>query len=456
MRPINPPPRSSLPTPSPKSNSKLPCGIVALVVVLAGIVLPTLAVLAISLIAQLTGQSNPIASVLPGGGDNANTNAGTVSLPSLGAWKGTDRVNVLLLGIDSRPKEDPKTARTDTIILVTIDPSTKTGGMMSIPRDLYVPYPNPLPPRAPVAERINAAHLYGGPKYSMQTVAHNFGLKVDYYVRVNFNVVIELVDMLGGIDIYVEQEINDQLFPDMNYGYDPLIIKSGWQHMNGELALKYARTRHGNSDFSRMKRQQQVILALREKALSGNAILRLLPQTPAILQKLKDSVETNLSVTELMQLAMLAKDLPTDKISRVTVDETAVTSRRTPQGADVLVMNAERVNQLRQELYNPTLNAAANNKTPEPGRVAIQNGTQTSGLGQAAQRNLTNKGYTVARVENASQRQTKTTVVVYHDRSLFVKQLTDALGVQGVTVTTAIDNKNPLDALIILGDDYKP
>lgn len=454
MRPINPTPRPSV-TPPPPKRSKLPCGIVGLVVLLAGIVLPTLAVLAISIISSITGQSNPIDNIIPNAGGNTNTTAPALSLPTLGAWKGTDRINILLLGIDSRPKEDPKTARTDTIILVTLDPATKTGGMMSIPRDLYVPYPNP-PRGAPATERINAAHLYGGPKYSMQTVAHNFGVKVDYYVRVNFNVVIELVDLLGGIDVYVEQDINDQQFPDMNYGYDPLIIKSGWQHMNGDLALKYARTRHGNSDFSRMKRQQQVILAIREKALSGDTLLRLLPQTPAILQKLKSSIETDLSVTELVQLALLAKDMPADKIARVAVDESAVSFTTTAQGASVLLMNRERVAQLRQELYNPTLNPAASSKTPEPGRVVIQNGTQTSGLGQSAQRTLGTKGYTIVRVENAAQRQPKTTIIDYHGRALFIKQLADSLGTPAAIVTSAIDPKNPVDALIILGDDYKP
>jgi LCP family protein required for cell wall assembly len=421
---------------------------VGVVVILAGIVLPTLAIFAISLINRMAETRTTDGTVT----NVKSANVPPLSLPTLGSWKGNDRVNILLLGIDSRPKEDPKTARTDTIILTTIDPATKTAGMMSIPRDLWVPFPNPSR-GVPTVERINAAHLYGGPKFSMQTVSHNFGIKVDYYVRVHFNVVIELVDMIGGIDIFVDNDINDPNYPDMNYGYDPLVIKSGWQHMNGDLALKYARTRHGGSDFFRMKRQQQVIMAIREKLLQGDTLLRLLPQTPAIFQRLQTSIETDLTITDIVQLALLAKDLGSERISRVAIDETATTPQFV-NGASVLKMNPDRVKELREELYNPALNAIKS-RLMETGRIAIQNGTNTRGLGQTAQTVLVNKGIVVMRVENASQYQNKTVIIDYHGRPTFMRQLSEVLGVPVSAITTAIDPRNTLDALIILGDDYK-
>jgi LCP family protein required for cell wall assembly len=263
------------------------------------------------------------------------------------------RLNILLLGIDQRPGQSPGKTRTDTMIVMTLDPATQTAGMLSIPRDLYVP----LPGRG--QGRINTAHVVGGPTYAMKTVTANFGIPIQHYVRVNFNALTTLVDLVDGIDVYVDQDINDRTYPDMKSGYSPFVITKGWHHMDGNTALKYARTRHGSSDFSRIRRQQQIIMALRDRVLSTDALPKLLSNAPQILSTLSGSVATDLSLPEMIRIILLAKDLSEDKITRVVVDETSVRGWTTPQGAEVLIPNRGQLRQLAARLYNePTAEGA--------------------------------------------------------------------------------------------------
>jgi hypothetical protein len=279
-------------------------------------------------------------------------------------------------------------------------------------------------------------------------------MPVQSYVRVNFNAVVKLVDLLGGIDVYNEEDINDLSYPDMNFGYDPFKLKAGWQHLDGATALKYARTRHGSSDFYRMRRQQQVVLAMRDKALDSGALAKLLPQAPQIYQTLRDSIESNLSPLELAQLAMLARDIPSERIARVSIDETATQYWTTPQGASVLIPNRDKIRELRDQLYTPKPVVVVAG-TPEPGKIVIQNGTQIKGLAASAQTAMQTKGFTVARVENATGDYKKTVIIDYHGRKTYIQQLAAALGVQIGEVVTRLEPSNPIDALVILGEDYK-
>lgn len=419
--------------------------IVIIAIVAAVIILPAVGFVAVTAFGAVLGGPAP-ASV-----SGTPLPPGALSLSQLSGWRRTERVNVLVLGIDQRPKEDPNIARTDTMILLTLDPVAKTAGMLSIPRDLYVPLPG-----RNTQDRINVAHALGGPKFAMQTVEYNFGVPVQYYARLNFSAVTKLVDLVGGIDVYNEEDINDLSYPDMNFGYDPFKLKAGWQHLDGATALKYARTRHGSSDFFRIRRQQQVIFALREKAMDSGTMAKLLPQAPQILQTLKDSIDSNLTPLEMAQLATIARDIPVERISKVVIDESATQYWTTPQGASVLIPNRDKVRELRDRLYNPPPPEVAPSGTPEPGKLVIQNGTQTKGLAAGAQTYLTSKGFTVLRIENAVGDYKKTTLIDYHGRKAYIQQLAAALGVPLSQVVSKLEPSNPADALVILGDDYAP
>ena len=421
--------------------------IVVVAVVLALIVFPTVALLAAGVLTGISTQLNLVLN----GGKGTSSFTPQLTLNEIGAWQGTERVNVLLMGIDQRPNDNPDTTRTDTMIVLTLDPATKTAGMLSIPRDLYVPLPN-----RDTQDRINTAHVYGGPAYAMETVEYNFGIPIQHYVRVNFNALTTLVDLVGGIDVYVDEDINDQSYPDANYGYDPFVISAGWHHMDGATALKYARTRHGSSDFYRMRRQQQVIMALRDQVLSTDAITKLLPNAPEILQTLQSSISTDFTPSQIVQLILFVKDLPTQSITKVVVDEKSVQSWTTPAGAQVLIPIRDEVRKLRDKLYAPPVAEDTQvTPTPEQGRISVQNGTNTAGLAGTVQASLKAKGFDVVEIGNATGDHPHTVIIDYHGRQQYVQQLATALGVPATAISTTLDANNSLDAMVILGDDYQ-
>jgi LCP family protein required for cell wall assembly len=321
---------------------------------------------AIDAIAQGGAESQLLIPVV--GTPEANPTPVPTALPR---WQGAGRLNLLLLGIDQRPEQPADKTNTDTMIVMTLDPDTHHAGMMSVPRDLYVP----LPGRS--AGRINTAQAIGGPPYAMRAVQATLGITLQHYVRVNFNAVTTLVDLLGGIDVYVDQDIDDPTYPDMRFGFDPFVISRGWHHLDGATALKYARTRHGSNDIYRMRRQQQIIMALRDRALSTDALPRLLPNAPLILSTLSDSIATDLSLSEMVQLLWFAKDLPTENITRVIVDETAVQPWTTPTGGAVLVPVGNRLRQLAQQLYPPAQPAQSGWPADVRVAAAIANATAT-------------------------------------------------------------------------------
>jgi LCP family protein required for cell wall assembly len=263
----------------------------------------------------------------------------------------SERTNVLVMGIDRRPGE-AFISRTDTMMLMSIDPEKDTASILSIPRDLYVV----LPGRG--RDRINTAFVYGsagnnpaaGAQLAMQTVEYNLGVPVDHYLMVDFSAVTRGVDALGGIDVNVPYNINDPTFPDMDYGYDPLFIPAGLQHFDGLTALKYARTRHQDNDFYRAQRQQQVVLAVRDKVL-GLGPAQLIAQAPFLYQQLDQGIRTDLSLDQLIRLAKAATDVPSENIRNEVLDQNYVSSYRTELGASVLVPINEQISPLVQSMF---------------------------------------------------------------------------------------------------------
>jgi LCP family protein required for cell wall assembly len=255
------------------------------------------------------------------------------------------------MGIDRRPGE-PFISRTDTMMLMSLDPINDTASILSIPRDLYVV----IPGRG--RDRINTAFVYGsagnnpagGAQLAMQTVEYNLGVPVHHYMLVDFSAVVGGIDAIGGIDLFVPYNIYDPNFPDMNYGYDPLYIQAGQQHFDGTTALKYARTRHQDNDFYRASRQQQVVLAVRDKVL-GLGFTEMIRQAPRMYQQLEQGVKTDLSLEQMASLAKSAADIPNENIRNEVLDQTYVSGYRTPAGASVLVPINERITPLIQEMF---------------------------------------------------------------------------------------------------------
>jgi len=288
--------------------------------------------------------------VSPEGGDGAlapvpivegATSIAPTPLPTLAAWEGTDRINILLLGIDRRPGE-AFVSRTDSMMVISVNPEDDSASVLSIPRDLYVQIPGYG------QDRINTALVYGsregdyvdGAVLAMQTVSYNLNIPIHHFVLVDFGAFIRVIDILEGVDVEVPYDINDSMYPDMNYGYDPLYIPAGMNHFDGELALKYARTRHADSDFNRAYRQQQVLFAARNKALRlgfGELLMR----APSLYREVESGIRTDLKLDDILRLAKTVGDIPSENMQSAVLDQNYVTSFRTPAGASVLLLNTE-------------------------------------------------------------------------------------------------------------------
>ncbi|MDD3861547.1 MAG: LCP family protein [Candidatus Gracilibacteria bacterium] len=223
--------------------------------------------------------------------------------------------NFLILGIGGGAHEGADL--TDSIIVASLDPETKNLSMLSIPRDIYVK------DSTIGNSRINEVYLraknyFGsstkGVKYMKEKTEEIVGIPIHYWVKIDFKGFKEMIDALGGIDIYVKEDLNDPYYPkDGTFEYAPLLIQKGNHKMDGELALKYARSRKTTSDFDRARRQQEIIYATKQKALSTNTLADK-EKIENILDILKSNIETNITIKEVLTLGSMASEITEDKI----------------------------------------------------------------------------------------------------------------------------------------------
>jgi LCP family protein required for cell wall assembly len=380
---------------------------------------------------------------------------------------GVERITLLLLGIDERESEQGPW-RTDTMILLTIDPAKKTAGMLSIPRDLWVPIP-----AYDTEARINTAHFIGdaenypggGPALAMATVQYNLGLPVHYYVRLNFTAFEKLIDLIGGIDIYVERTIDDPTYPDSGIGYEPLHIDAGWQHMDGRLALKYARTRHTEQgDFERAHHQQQVILAIRDKIVKGDLLATLLGQAGPLIQTLGEAIKTNLTFDQLVELAEIGASIGLENIQVLAIGPSAILPYAAPTNPpqNVLIPIREEVRKLRDQLLSggsASSNGAddAERLAAEDATIRVENGTGTIGLAAHTREFLAGLGFNIASYGDAydgSSDYSETRIVDYANKPFTAAKLSAALGLQPMVIHTAALPGDGVDVRVILGDDF--
>lgn len=255
---------------------------------------------------------------------------------------GKGRLTILLMGVDRRPDQTRVPVRSDAMTLVTIDPQANTAALLSIPRDLYVPLAG-----LDRVDRINTAYFFGedrkgpggGAQTAKDTIAWNLGIPVTKHFVIDFGGFKKAIDALGGIDLDVPQTIIDNAYPTDNYGVEQLVIPAGHIHMDGELALKYARTRHGDSDFGRLKRQQQIMLAVRDKALS----LSVVSQIPALLDAVSGSYETDLTVAEMLTIAKTWGKISREEVTTYRIDESMTSYWTTPTGSSVLIPDRDAI-----------------------------------------------------------------------------------------------------------------
>jgi len=253
-------------------------------------------------------------------------------------WPDTNQFSVLLIGTDRRPND---VGRADVLLVVTVDPVRRAALLTTIPRDVLATLPGYT------SHRINELLAIGGPELTLKGVQHLLGVPISYYVLVNFQGFRQVVDTLGGVDIEVKQDINDYWFPNEDdTGFEPFILKKGKYHMNGDMLLRYVRTRHDDprGDFGRGERQQQVLMALKEQLLTPATLIKL----PILVNQLQKMVETNFPVSRVLPLAKLGQSIPRERIYTKVIDyqDNLVQDATTDSGAYVLIPHVPNIQRM--------------------------------------------------------------------------------------------------------------
>ena len=389
------------------------------------------------------------------------------------------RINVLLMGIDRRGGTGWGHL-TDTMIIVTVDPVNNTAGMMSIPRDLQLPIPGNG------EDRINTANVFGykykypggGPALLKRTIESNFGISIDYYVMVDFKAFTQIVDTLGGVDVNVPRTLHDTQYPDPKpgdpHGFKTVHFDAGWQHMDGTRALEYARSRMSTSDFDRAKRQQQILLAIREKALN----LNLIPKLPALAATMLDTIKTDMTLDEMIELARLAPQIDMSNIKSVVIQKPMVYGYRTEKGGAVQLPKWDLINPIVDDLFTmpvvvvptPTPTQPAP-PTPTPtlapvqieglqqlaeegARIAVQNGTSEPNFAARVAAKLMEQGFQVVEFGDADRTDYPSTVIVdYTSKTFTLERLIDIFQVTPENVRRSPNLRSEIDIRIVVGQD---
>ena len=379
-------------------------------------------------------------------------------------WSGDERISFLLLGVDQRCDEDGPT-HTDSMMLATVDPVSLSASILSLPRDLWVEIPGFGVDRINQAYYMGQVHEYpgGGQALARETVEAAIGVEIDYYIAIDFNAFIEFVDHIGGIKMDVPETIDDTDYPDSCYGYDPFYIEAGTQQLDGATALKYARTRATfGGDVDRAGRQQAVMMAAREQVMQLDMIPQLITQAPQMWQTLQDNVRTNLSLDEIIQLALLTQKIPGESIRTAVIDYDYVYNETTPDGRQVLVPVREEIRKLRDELFapppipTPVIENLPTLTADEDARVAVYNGTPVFGLAAATQEYLLANDINVTQIGNADSATYRTTQIIdygSHPNTTF--QLVQLMGIPPLNISSGSNPDGDYDILLILGEDWQ-
>lgn len=384
--------------------------------------------------------------------------------PAAVKWQDKRPVTLLVMGLDYRDwLEGADIPRTDTMILFTIDPLKKTAGMMSIPRDMWVNIPGFG------FSRINGAYrsgeMYklpgGGIGLAAKTVEHFVGVPVDFVALIDFNAFVKFFDELGGLDMHIREPIKvDPIGPG-----NTRILEPGVQTLDGATVLAYARNRYTeDGDFDRSRRQQEVVLALREQVLTFNQLPMLIQKSPKLYHELSSGIRTNLTLEQVVQLALLAADVKEEDIKQGILDphkDVQYGTVQTKEGpASIILPNYDRIRLLSSHIFGGgALGPAASGKAEdlmaaENASVLVMNGTNQVDRAKTASEFLRSKGVTAVGEASAGQVYGQTMIIDHSGKPYTIRYIMETLNVPNSRIKIAYDPNASADLELIVGNDW--
>lgn len=376
----------------------------------------------------------PVAGTVRGGGSGAPWS------PPL--WTGDSRLNVLVLGLDVRGTGSDD-RNTDTMLVLSLDPLNHTATMLSVPRDILVPFPGHR------QDKINAAYAVGGPPLSVKLVEDLLGIRIHSYALVDFGAFTKIVDSVGGAFVDVKRPILDEAYPTPDYGVERLAILPGPQLMPGDVALKYARSRHDSNDFSRARRQQEIISSLRLRLAEGGVLARV----PAVVDEVGSAVETDLDPANILPLAGASSGIDSTRIrSEVLLPcggygpHCELQEDNSPLGYYLIPDRAKIANLVAELFYDPKVRA-------EGARVEVRAAGSKNGTAQDVADRLEARAFGISRVSTGGT--ARSAIVVRNQAKRYTAdQLRQQLGDLPVRDATPADDGSA-DIVVLIGSDFR-
>lgn len=345
-----------------------------------------------------------------------------VSKPKAVAVKKSDknRINFLILGIGGAGHDGG--SLTDTIIFGSVSEKDNSASLLSIPRDLYINMGEDIG-----YTKINHSVFIGdkieygyGLEFSKNMIEQTLDEKIDYIIKIDFESFEKIISIIGGVYINVETAFTDEEYPTLDHGYETISFESGWQVMDGATALKYARSRHGNngegSDFARSKRQEKIILSVKEKILSLKTL-----SNPAklykIITELDKNIDTNIKYRDIVDLYDIASKIDTSQVVTRNLNESSgyVYSTRSSSGASIVKPTGNNFNIIRDlvdNIFDPEYDPIFN-ITDSMQNITILNGTFTSGIATYASQKIKDmQDFKIYFVGNAPTRDYENNILV--------------------------------------------
>ncbi len=375
------------------------------------------------------------------------------------AWDGKSRVNLLIMGLDARDLE-ATAPRTDSMILFTMDPVNLTAGMISIPRDLWVKIHGADYGKINTAYSIGEAYKLpgGGPALAAKTVEDLLGVPIQYYAQLDFVAFEKFIDHLQGVKINVTESVElDVVGTKLSMWLEPGVVT-----LPGQWALAYVRARGTpGGDFDRARRQQQVIMAVRDRVLDFNMMPTLIAKSGQIYADLSSGIRTNLSPDEVIKLGLKVLDIPRDSIKQAVINGDYVNFGRSPDGLEILRPIPDKIRELRDEIFYGVESSHTSSSLDmqailqdEQARVSIRNASSAAGLAEKTGEYLKGQGLNIVEETNSGY-QVYTRVTLYGSKPYTLKYLVDFLKIKSAgNIVYAYDPNAAFDIVVELGDDW--
>ena len=383
-----------------------------------------------------------------------------IDLPDPDPWDGTSRVNILLLGLDIRDEEDfDEAPRSDTMILLSMDPLNNTAAAIAIPRDLWVPIPGFSYQKINVAYRFG--ELYdipgGGPALASKTVESLLGVPIDFYAQVNFQAFVDFINHIEGLRFTFEEPIT----LDRRGKWNTVTLDPGTYALDGEYVLAYARDRKSEGDdFDRSSRQMEVILMIRERILEFDMLPTLVKNSPTIYGDLSTGIRTNMSLNQVVQLAWKAMEISRESIEMVVIGPEYVTLEKSPDGLDILRPIPDKIRLLRDQVLSSggVLSPVSDDDlltlvAEESARVTLLNGSYQGDLADITAQWFQEQGVKVLGTGYANP--TSVSMVTLQGPTPYaLKWIAETFEMTPGQIKNNFSPDAEMDIILILGDDW--